>query len=125
MNDGFEFADDFDEQLHQLVEHHLVLPLAESVAVDARRLAPVDTHALVDSIEVVPVAWDTALVGSDLDYAAAVELGSGPHIITAKTKKVLANVETGQVFGRTVRHPGTRAQPYLRPALYRNRGGSL
>lgn len=121
MTDSFRFSDDFDQQLRDHVEHQLVLPLAEAVAEDARRLAPVDQGDLQESIEVVPVSWDTALVGSDLDYAAAVELGARPHTIRVKRAKTLANAETGQVFGPVVHHPGTPAQPYLRPALYRER----
>jgi hypothetical protein len=46
-------------------------------------------------------------------YAPYVELGTGPHIIEAKNAKVLANPKTGQIFGRTVHHPGTKANPFL------------
>jgi hypothetical protein len=46
-------------------------------------------------------------------YAPYVELGTAPHIIEAKNARVLANAKTGQIFGRTVHHPGTRANPFL------------
>lgn len=58
----------------------------------------------------------TAEVGTDLDYGLYVEVGTGPHVISSHGDYPLRNRQ-GQVFGRTVHHPGTPAQPYLRPAL--------
>ena len=52
-----------------------------------------------------------------VDYALPVELGSRPHIIESRGDYPLRNRKTGQVFGKRVRHPGTQAQPFLRPAL--------
>jgi hypothetical protein len=46
-------------------------------------------------------------------YAPYVEFGTGPHEIKAVNKRVLANVQTGQVFGPIVHHPGTKANPFL------------
>lgn len=46
-------------------------------------------------------------------YAPYVEFGTGPHIIRAVNKKVLANTQTGQVFGPVVHHPGTKANPFM------------
>jgi hypothetical protein len=42
-----------------------------------------------------------------------VEFGTAPHIIRAVNKKVLANTQTGQVFGPVVHHPGTKANPFM------------
>ncbi|MEU7170309.1 HK97 gp10 family phage protein [Micromonospora tulbaghiae] len=56
-------------------------------------------------------------VGTDVDYALPVELGSRPHVIESHDDYPLRNPKTGQVFGQRVNHPGTKAQPYLRPAL--------
>lgn len=56
-------------------------------------------------------------VRAEAKYAAAVEFGSRPHTIVAKNSKVLANKRTGQFFGKRVNHPGTRAQPFLFPAV--------
>lgn len=55
-------------------------------------------------------------VAAEAKYAAAVEMGTSPHIIRAHGK-TLANRRTGQFFGKTVQHPGTRAQPFMRPAV--------
>lgn len=96
--------------------------VAAAIEADARSGCPVKTGELAGSIE-HEVDGHTARIGSNVKYAAIVELGSGPHIIRARNARVLANRETGQVFGAVVHHPGTRAQPYLAPALYQERGG--
>ncbi len=46
------------------------------------------------------------------------EVGTSGHAIVAKRAKVLT--DGGEVFGRKVRHPGTRARPFLRPAVFEN-----
>lgn len=46
------------------------------------------------------------------------EVGTPPHVIRSKGDYPLRNRKTGQVFGKEVYHPGTQAQPHLRPALY-------
>ncbi len=47
------------------------------------------------------------------EYAPYVEFGTAPHIIEAKNARVLANAKTGEVFGRVVHHPGTKANPFM------------
>lgn len=57
-------------------------------------------------------------------YLNFIELGADPHIIKSKGKsgaKVLANKDTQQFFGKTVKHPGVKMQPWLRPALDQNK----
>jgi len=82
---------------------------------------PVDTGRLRNSIGILGQGRDEKgfyiKVGTKVEYAAVVEFGSRPHVIRAKKAKVLANKKTGQVFGKEVNHPGTSAQPYMRPAL--------
>jgi len=56
-------------------------------------------------------------VSNNVPYAADIEYGTKPHDIVAKNAKVLANRRTGEIFGKKVRHPGTRPQPMLRPAI--------
>jgi len=46
-------------------------------------------------------------------YAPYVEFGTRPHIIRAVNARVLANTQTGQVFGPVVHHPGTKANPFM------------
>ena len=50
-------------------------------------------------------------------YDLGVEVGTVAHIIRSKGPYPLRNRKTGQVFGQQVSHPGTNAQPYLRPAF--------
>lgn len=52
--------------------------------------------------------------GGPVDYATFVELGTGPRLIVSRGPWPLRDKE-GHVFGRSVNHPGTPAQPYLRP----------
>lgn len=91
--------------------------VAEDIAEDARRLCPVDTGHLRSSIATQDDrVWVTA------DHWAHVEYGTRPHLIESRGKWPLRSKETGAVFGRTVHHPGTEAQPFMRPALMRLRG---
>lgn len=50
-------------------------------------------------------------VGTNVEYAAAIELGSRPHIIEVKDKKVLSNGKT--FFGKRVNHPGWSGDSFL------------
>lgn len=54
-------------------------------------------------------------------YAAAVHEGSRPHIIRPRRPGgwLRFNVGNRVVFARMVRHPGTRARPFLRNAAER------
>lgn len=54
-------------------------------------------------------------------YGLGVEVGTAAHIIRSHGPYPLRN-KRGQVFGRQVNHPGTAAQPYLRPAMDDIRG---
>lgn len=89
---------------------------ARDVAEDARRRVPVDSGELRSTIVAV---GSQVRVGTA--YWASVEYGSRPHIIRSHGNYPLRNRETGDVFGRVVHHPGTPAQPFLRPALYQRR----
>jgi hypothetical protein len=49
-------------------------------------------------------------------YGLGVEVGTAPHVIRSKGPYPLRD-KHGRVFGPVVNHPGTDAQPYLRPAI--------
>jgi len=97
--------------------------VVEEMGDDARRYAPVDTGNLRDSIHVEHEAPGRSRIAAYADYAAEVEYGTRPHVIEPNTKEALA--WPGMVGGpyKKVHHPGTEAQPYLRPAVYKRRGG--
>lgn len=77
-----------------------------------------DLTSTVDEIERRWSGNVTYAIGSNLDYAAAVEYGTDPHPITPDDADVL-RFEIGgtTVFTKHVEHPGTEGQPYLRPAI--------
>lgn len=100
--------------------------LGPDIRDDAKRYCPVDLGSLKESIESHMEEHDivvSATGGTDgRVYAAYVELGTRPHPIESHGDYPLRNRRTGQVFGRHVNHPGTKPEPYLRPALFQQRG---
>jgi hypothetical protein len=95
--------------------------VVEEIAEDMRHMVPVDKGALHDSIEPDYPDVTTGRVFVSTDHWHETEYGSPPHVIRARNKKVLHNAETGEFFGPVVHHPGTPEQPFMRPALYRQR----
>lgn len=57
-----------------------------------------------------------ARIGSNVEYARYVEEGTGPHRIVPRVKKALHWKGAAHPV-LAVNHPGSRAKPYLRPAL--------
>lgn len=89
----------------------------------AKELVPVDSGTLRTSIasEVQQIATNVVkgFVGSNVPYADDVEFGTSSHTITGDP---LAWEEGGEThFATSVDHPGTEAQPYLRPAIETHR----
>ncbi|MEV7770581.1 hypothetical protein [Kitasatospora sp. NPDC086791] len=99
--------------------------LGPAIAADAARYCPQHTGALAASIEHHMEGQDlivSATGGAEgRTYAAYVELGTGPHIIRPNGKQAL-HWEGAAHPVREVHHPGTRPRPFLRPALYQQRG---
>lgn len=54
-------------------------------------------------------------VGTNVEYAHAIELGARPHVIQASKKKVLSDGKS--IFGRRVNHPGFAGDSFLYWAL--------
>lgn len=57
-----------------------------------------------------------ANVVNDADYAASVHDGSRPHTIRARSGLLRFTVDGQTVYARSVRHPGTTANPWLQRA---------
>lgn len=55
-------------------------------------------------------------------YAHLVEFGTRPHVIRAKPGGAM---RFGSVEARTVHHPGTRAQPFMRPTADAKLGAAV
>lgn len=88
--------------------------LCGEVASDARRYAPVDTGYLHTHIEpthdYTRVTAQGAGIPPNREAPAYVEYGTRPH-----------DIPNAFGWGITVRHPGTQAQPFMRPAAYTRR----
>lgn len=85
----------------------------------ARELCPVDTGRLRSSIvhRVEGGGRTTGVVvGTNVSYAADVEDGTPPHVILPKNGKALYWPGAAHPVAK-VNHPGTRAQPFMRPSL--------
>lgn len=59
----------------------------------------------------------TARTREGIPISLLLEFGTDAHTITSHGDYPLRNRQTGQVFGKTVQHPGTSPQPHMRPAL--------
>lgn len=104
-----------------LILERLTHNVVEEIADDARRRCPVDTGELEESIGTRYPGPRHGQVTVGTDHWHPTEYGSPPHTIRVRNAKVLANRETGEFFGRTVQHPGTPEQPFMRPAAYTKR----
>jgi hypothetical protein len=93
--------------------------ITAAVQADAKRLCPVDTGETQRSIKRFKAGstWYVTVGGAWI----FVEYRTKPHIIRSHGPYPLRNPETGEVFGPVVHHPGTKAQPFMRPAIYRTR----
>lgn len=77
---------------------------------------PVDTGELRESLG-VRVEPKRVLVGPSAKHAPYVEFGTSPHVIKPRNKKALAFKSGGRtIVVKQVNHPGTKAQPFVRPA---------
>ena len=95
--------------------------LARQIQNDAERMAAVKTGKLRSSLY-HEVNGLTARIGvRNVPYWSTVEFGSGPHEIRPVTKKALYWPGARHPVNR-VWHPGTPAQPFIRPALFKRRG---
>lgn len=97
---------------------------ARKIEGDAKRNAPVNKQAgggtLRQLISSRMQGKTSAVVESKASYSAYVDQGTRPHTINVINKKVLANRRTGQIFGRVVKHPGTRKQPFFTDTVENN-----
>lgn len=87
----------------------------------AKKEAPVNKQSgggnLRQSIRSGMSGLMTGFVEVGAEYGIYVHEGTRPHQIVARNKRVLANKRSGDVFGRVVNHPGTKANPFLQRAV--------
>jgi hypothetical protein len=90
------------------------------ILTDAQHLVPKRTGRLRDSLR-AEVHNKVLRVGSlDVNYATDVEMGTSAHVIKPRFKRALYWEGADHPVAK-VNHPGTHAQPYLRPALLQRR----
>lgn len=106
--------------------HFINRELIETIAADMRRDVPVDTGDLLESIRTEGNQIWVGDFAKGVTYWADVEFGTKPHMIFPVNAKVLHWTDAqGEHFAKSVRHPGTKAQPYIRPNFYRYRTAVL
>lgn len=115
LNQGGRLVDDaLDSAVETTaagVERRTKQNLTEHGAVDTGNLRRSYRYARVDTAHYK--------VGTSVEYAPDVEFGTDAHVIEANDGGFLYfEGEDGQLIRkRSVNHPGTPAQPHLRPAL--------
>ena len=95
--------------------------LGPEIENDAQRFAAVHTGRLRAGMYHEVNGLELRVGVRDVPYWSTVEFGSGPHIIRPSSKKALHWPGAAHPVA-VVNHPGTPAQPFLRPALFRRRG---
>lgn len=106
--------------LDDAIETWLGEGIGPAIRDDAKALVRKRSSRLADSL-ISEVRAKVLRVGStDVDYSVDVELGTAPHVITARPGSALYWAGADHPVKR-VRHPGTRPYPYLRPALFQRR----
>lgn len=95
--------------------------IGSGVRYRAKQVAPYKTGKLKEDIQVFDNRADSLSIGVGntmlVSYAKFVYFGTRPHVIKPKKMKALANKKSGQIFGKSVNHPGTKANPYLEKAF--------
>jgi hypothetical protein len=95
--------------------------LGREIQNDMERGAPVRTGRLRGGLYHEVNRGQLRVGVRNVEYWSTVEFGSGPHEIRPVTKKALHWPGARHPVNR-VWHPGTPAQPFIRPALYKRRG---
>lgn len=89
--------------------------LAREIEADIRRNAPVDSGELVRSVK-----RHGTTITIEAEHWHFVEYGTRPHIIRPRSKRALWWPDADHPV-KSVYHPGTKPQPFIRPAATRQR----
>jgi HK97 gp10 family phage protein len=102
----------------QTTTQQVLIQSANHILAEMESRVPVDSGRLRQSLR-IEVQTDKVIIGPNTPYAGYVEFGTRPHVIEPKTPggTLVFTVGGRKVFTKRVRHPGTRAQPYVRPAF--------
>jgi HK97 gp10 family phage protein len=105
----------------QITTQQVLVQSANQILAEMESRVPVDTGRLRTSLR-IQVDPNRVTIGPDENiapYGGYVEFGTKPHDIRPKTPGgVLVFKMNGRtVYTKKVRHPGTKAQPFVRPAF--------
>lgn len=119
VKDVRRFEDSLDGQLRTAMEI-----VSDEIVNDAKSHAPHKTGVLEASIQKTATTGSfnagtlAGHVGAGAPYAEYVEEGTRPHTIAPKHRNYLRwPINGGYRFARKVRHPGTKAHPFMGPAI--------
>jgi HK97 gp10 family phage protein len=101
----------------------VLIQSANQILAEMEVLVPVKTGKLRGSLG-IRVEADKVIIGPDANvapYGGYVEFGTQPHVIRPKKPDGVLVFTIGgkKVFTTKVNHPGTKAQPFVRPAFER------
>jgi HK97 gp10 family phage protein len=104
-----------------ITTQQVLIQAANHILAEMEARVPVKTGNLRTSLG-IKVESDRVTIGPNerqAPYGGYVEFGTKPHVIRPKNPSgVLVFKINGQkVFAKKVNHPGTQAQPYVRPAF--------
>lgn len=103
-------------ELDTAVKRSLALVTANTI-----REAPVNKQSGGGNLRQSIVSAMSGLARGSLtvnsEYGLFVHEGTRPHVIEARNKKALANIRTGEFFGKRVQHTGTAPNPFLQRAV--------
>lgn len=95
----------------------VLIEAANFILTEMEIRVPVDTGELRNSLAVV-VMGDRVRIGPTADHGVYVEFGTRPHEIRPRSAGALRFTINGRVvYAKVVHHPGTKAQPFVRPAF--------
>lgn len=108
-------------QESQITTQQVLIESANHILAEMESRVPVLTGKLRGSLG-IRVNSHSVTIGPNetiAPYAGYVEFGTQPHIIRPKTPGGVLAFKIGnrQVFAKVVHHPGTKPQPYVRPAF--------
>lgn len=101
------------------VDDFLVQQIAKPAVEEMRAEAPVKSGKLRDSLDYQHPTQHKIIIGSfGVEYAKFVAEGTKPHVIRPKNASALKFQIGGRtVFAKSVKHPGTKANPFMSDAI--------